>query len=544
MHLSRLRVFLRAFFATRSRHFFIRGHFALLLLIGLSLYKDYGVSWDEPVDRTNGMVSARYVADLLAPEWASERPGFAQTPDIHGYRENDHGVFFEMPLVLLDQTLRLDDSRTYYLLRHGAVFLVFTLGAWGLYRIGRARFGSWQIGLFISTLLVLSPRFFAESFYNGKDIVFLAIFTLGIFTLIRVLQKPTLARAAAHGLVTAAAVDVRILGVLLVALTLGMVVLEILFGPPEKKLRWQLTRAGLAFVLVATAGTVLGWPYLWEAPLDNFLAAFENMKKFRWNGEVLYLGQRVSTLQLPWHYAPVWIIITTPLAYTGAFILGVTGVLYALLRRNLAYLRTFEGRLDILFLGWFSLPIIMVIALDSVIYDGWRHLYFVYPALLLLAGRGALGLWRAGQRRRWLRPVAVGAALLAGGEMGYTIVQMVQAHPQEQVYFSCLSGPAAERLFERDYWGLSYREGLEWILQHDSSPQLNVTGQNDGLIENNLAIMKPADRARFRVGGPGPTQYFLGAYRTRNEPYPDSLGREIYTVNAYGMKVLSVLCRW
>ncbi len=46
------------------------------------------------------------------------------------------------------------------------------------------------------------------------------------------------------------------------------------------------------------------------------------------------------------------------------------------------------------------------------------------------------------------------------------------------------------------------------------------------------------------MGGPGKEQYFLGAYRTHPEPYPDSLGKEIYTVRPYGIKALSVLYRW
>lgn len=535
---------LRNAFHANQRAFFVRGYFALLLLTGLCLYKDYGVSWDEPVDRTNGMVSAKYVANLVAPHWASQRPGFADIQDIHGYVENDHGVFFEMPLALLDQGIGIVDSRTYYLFRHFMVFLVFVLGTWALYHVGRIRFQSWRLGLLLSTLLVLSPRFFAEAFYNGKDIVFLAFFTLGIYTLVRLLQRPTVARAAVHGLATAAAVDVRILGIMLVALTLGMLLLEALFGSPGKTTRLSLAKAVPVFLVAAVAGIILGWPFLWEAPLENFLIAFDNMSKFRFDAEVLYLGQKISTLTLPWHYAPVWIIITTPIAYTAAFVLGVLGTLYALLRRNIAHLRTFEGRLDILFLGWFILPILMVIVLQSVIYDGWRHLYFVYPALLLLALRGGYSLWQAGRHYRWLRPVAVGAALLAGTEVAYTVGRMVQAHPQEQVYFSFLSPSEAERLFERDYWGLSYRQGLEWIEQHDKAPQLNVTSQNGGLIETNLAIMKPEARARFRVGGVGKEQYFLGAYRVHPEPYPDSLGNEVHAVTAYDIKILSVLYHW
>ncbi|MBH8558788.1 ArnT family glycosyltransferase [Hymenobacter negativus] len=539
---------LRTFLTARGGSFYVRLYFGLLLVLGLCCYKDYGVSWDEPADRSNGMVSAKYVAGFVAPGWAGQH--FANTPDIHGYLDNDHGVFFEMPLAFIDQIIGIDDSRTYFLMRHFAVFAVFAAGTWALYRIGRIRFNSWWLGLALSTLLVLSPRFFAEAFYNGKDVVFMAFFILGAYTLVRLLQRPSLARAAVHGVATAAAIDVRILGVLLVAFTVGMVGLEILFSSADRTRRLQFAKAFLLFGIVTVIVIIAGWPYLWEAPLDNFLTALENMKRFRWGGLVLYMGAFESALALPWHYAPVWIIITTPIAYIVAFLLGAGAIGYALLRRPLDYLRTFEGRLDVLFMGWFALPIIMVIALNSVIYDGWRHLYFVYPALLLVALRGAWALWQQGRQLRWLRPVAIGAASLASLEVAYTIGRIMQAHPQEQVYFSFLSGEQAARLFERDYWGLSYRQGLEWIAAHDPAPQLNVMAQNDGVIENNLAIIKPEIRARFRVWQPGqwveagPTLYFLGAYRTRAEPYTETLGGEIYAVKPFGITALSVLHQW
>ena len=150
---------LRDFFPARQQPFYVRAYFILLLLTGLLLYKDYGVSWDEPVDRTNGMVSAKYVAGLIAPDWTAAQAGFTSTPDIHGYLENDHGVLFEMPLALLDQSIGISDTRTYYLMRHFAVFLVFMVGTWAVYNIGRIRFRSWRFGLLLSTLLVLSPRF-------------------------------------------------------------------------------------------------------------------------------------------------------------------------------------------------------------------------------------------------------------------------------------------------------------------------------------------------------------------------------------------------
>ena len=528
----------------RRRPFYVRGFFALLLLVGLFCYRDYGVSWDEATLRQNGMVNAKYIASQLAPAWTAREPKFANVADIHGNFDNHHGVLFELPVVVLAKCLGVADSRAYYLLRHLAVFCCFVGGVWALYRLARTRLGSWQWGLLLSALLVLSPRFFAEAFYNGTDIVFMALFAVGVYTLVRLVRRPTLRRALLHGLVTAAAVDVRILGTLLVALTLGMAVLEIAFGQPGRQGRWALARALALYLAVAAAGTVAGWPYLWEAPVPHFLYAFRSLSHYPWTGQMLYLGRSISAQQLPWHYAPVWIFITTPLAYTGAFLVGVAFVLTRLLRHPIAYLRTRAGRLDALLLAWVGLPILLIIGLHSVLYDGWRHLYFVYPALLLLAGRGAQALWQARWRSPIMRWLAVAAAALAGLETTFTLVQMVQAHPQQQMYFSCLPPAVAERLFEGDYWGLSYRQGLEWIARHDRAPTLSIAGQNVGLIENNLAILNRSDRVRFRpVAKMAQARYFLSAYRNHPAPYPDSVGCEVYRVEAYGRRVLSVFRR-
>ncbi|WP_210514287.1 ArnT family glycosyltransferase [Hymenobacter terricola] len=539
-----MRTYLGEFFSGRQRAFYVRGYFALLLLVGLLCFRDYGVSWDEEVLRSNAMVSAKYIAGMVAPAWTARQPKFATVHAIEGNRDNDHGVLFELPVVVLAKVLGVNDSRDYYLLRHLAVFLVFAGGVWALYRLGSRYLRSWRWGLLVSFGLVLSPRFFAESFYNGTDIVFLALFTLGAYTLTRLLRRPSLARAAVHGLATAAAVDVRILGVLLVALTVGMLLLESGFGATGRPRRWLLARALAVYLTVLPVAVVAGWPYLWAAPVQHFGDALLRFSRYTaWDGHMLYLGRIIAARQLPWHYAPVWIFVTTPLAYTAAFLLGVGGVLVALLRRPIAHLRTFEGRLDVLILGWFSLPILLVIGLHSVIYDGWRHLYFVYPALLLLAGRGAQLLWHAGRRGVLLRRLAVAAAVVAGLEMAYTAGRMVGAHPQEQVYFSFLPPGTAGRLFECDYWGLSYRQGLEWIARHDSAPVLGVAAPNDGLIEKNLALVRRPDRLRFRLVGAARARYYLSAYRTHPAPYPDSIGREIYRVRAYGLRVLSVFRR-
>ena len=118
------------------------------------------------------------------------------------------------------------------------------------------------------------------------------------------------------------------------------------------------------------------------------------------------------------------------------------------------------------FLGLFVGPLLAVIGLHSVLYDGWRQLYFVYPAFLLLAVRGWVAVVRWHLHRPWWpRALYVSTALCLLG----TASQMVRDHPLQNVYFNLLAEPAVDQRFELDYWGVGYRKDLEYIIGQRSS---------------------------------------------------------------------------
>ncbi|MGI4873143.1 MAG: hypothetical protein ACRYFX_18440 [Janthinobacterium lividum] len=515
--------------------------FGSWLVLGGLLFADYGVSWDEHTDRANGLVSLRYVASLVAPGWAARQPLLQAAPDIKDYLDNDHGVLLEVPLALFD-VLRGDcsDPRPYYLLRHALVFLLSLGGGWALFRLGALRFRDERLGLLAAGLLLLSPRLFAESCYNAKDVTFMAAFTLGAYTLARLLAHPTGRRALVHGLVTAAATDIRVLGVLLGPLTLGLLGLRwwATTAPPVRR---ELVRAGLGYGLVMAAGVIVGWPYLWQNPVRHLAIALLSMGHFRWGGPILYAGHIISATKVPWHYIPVWLSITTPVAYQVAALLGVGIAAAGLLRR--ARWRTPAGHLDLLLLAWLGLPLALVIGLHSVLYDGWRHLYFVYPALLLLAVRGGLAVVRLARRGPGWHRLALGLGLLAAAEAVGTAVRMARMHPFEQTYFSYLPRPLAERLFERDYWGLAYRQGLEYLIRQQPTGPVLLQAVENQPLENNLIWLPLADQRRVVPTAHARPRYVLTTYRHTPAPASDSLGREVYAIRADGVKILSVFRR-
>jgi hypothetical protein len=144
--------------------------FVTLLVLGLNIYRDYGISWDEPTQRVTGAVTVNYLAQKFnAPAFMASWNG--SVPPMDMYLDRDYGVAFEAPAVALEQLFRLKDSRDIYMFRHLLTFLAFFAGVCAAYRLAYRRFLDCRIGLLSALFLVLTPRFFAESFYNSKDIV-------------------------------------------------------------------------------------------------------------------------------------------------------------------------------------------------------------------------------------------------------------------------------------------------------------------------------------------------------------------------------------
>ncbi|MDJ0366140.1 hypothetical protein QMK33_13345 [Hymenobacter sp. H14-R3] len=520
-----------------------------LLLLGASLYRGYGLTWDEPNNHYNGVVNLNYAAEFLLPPAVVQRltpPGVPLHPK-STWQGFDHGVAFELPAALLGRLLYPGNAPEYYRLRHLLVFLVFVAGVAALYRLARLRYPAARwLPLLAAAALVASPRFFAEAFYNGKDIVFMAAFTLAMLTLVRLAQRPTWPRALAHAAATALAADVRFTGlVLLTAFTAAALLLQA-YAPlaTPTPARRRLALFGL-FALVAAALTLVGWPYLWADPATRLLYVMGHTTHFPWPGLVFYIGKLVAANALPWHYLPVWMLITIPLPYSALGALGLGTALRTLARHGRAALRRPGAWLDTLLLAWLLGPLAAVMVVQAVVYDGWRHLYFVYPALLLLALRGARALGQAWQQRAAWRWVAGTVMLLLVLETGRTVWFMVRAYPNQQVYFSFLSTPAAERLFERDYWGGSVLFGLEWLLRHDASPVITVSGPLPLVLYNSWLMLSPAQQSRLHIlVDERQARYFLTFYREHPPTSAAGLGPEVLAYRPGGrVKTLSIFRR-
>jgi hypothetical protein len=504
--------------------------FVVYLFVGLTVYVDYGVSYDEESARNFGVVSFNYV--------------FNGDTSLLTYHDRVYGVATELPLIIIEKLLGLTDSRDIFLMRHLCTFLLFYISVYFFYLLCAHHFGSWRIGVLGSLFLITSPRIFADSFYNPKDIPFLSIFIIAVYTLVAYLEDKTLLKASLHAITCAVLIDVRIPGVLALFLTVLFVGFDIVVGVVTSTLTKKKTIEAafslLAYVTLTSFFVVLLWPYLWSDPLHNFIYALETMSYFPYYTGVLYLGQYLSPNNLPWHYIPVWLAITTPPMYILLFFAGLVALVISargLFHPVRFYLGIKEG---LIFACWFFLPLLVVIALKSILYNGWRHLFFIYPAFLIIGLRGLVSLLeflRLLEGKVRLISQFILTFMVVSG-LVFTLQFMVENHPYENVYFNMLAGgmQSAKKNFDLDYWQLSSKQALEYILGHDNGTTIRVHVLTYPYVAPVDKILPPEDRAR--LAGSDDADYWLSTYAYHEEEYP--YGEEFYSAKVGGAKIAVV----
>jgi hypothetical protein len=433
-----------------------------LILIGSLIYKDYGISVDEPQQREIGKTSLNFIAHFF------HISSLIDANEIHAnaesvfstQRDRDYGVIFELPAEFLVKILGLQEENIYYF-RHFINYILFSVSVICFYYLLLHRYQKASLALLGVLFLVLSPRIFGDAFYNTKDLAFLSFIVIASYTLVRYLANPNTVNCIWHAIATACAVDVRIMGAMVIGLT--CVGLFAQFYVKEKSFSIFLKQV-IAYIALTCIFVFIFWPWLWTDPIGHFLEAFKNMSKFRTNLNMLYFGDMVWSGNLPWHYVPTWIFITTPLLYLALFFIGIFAVPFG---NNKSLVN--EKIQDYLFLTLFFLPIILVIALNSVIYNGWRHLYFVYPSLIYLSIRGYSYLSTLIRQRALLNTLKI----IVLCSLGSTTFWMIKDHPYQYLYFNALPKDWV-RNFDVDYWGVAYKNSLEKILANSSAEKISI----------------------------------------------------------------------
>jgi hypothetical protein len=189
-------------------------------------------------------------------------------------------------------------------------------------------------------------------------------------------------------------------------------------------------------------------------------------------------------------------------------------------------------------------PIATVILLHSVLYDGWRHMYFIYPAFLLLAIRGWVSL--RGDDLVWtFRRSLLGVVTVIS--IVHTAVWMWKAHPFQNVYFNTFAGTGLRSRYELDYWGLANRKALEYILKSDHSEVINVRADSFTPLSLTFDMIDARDKNRLRYSHDrNLSRYVITNYRLVTDPDDAKYAKDydlFYQIRVDDEAILSVFRR-
>ena len=482
---------------------FIRKHpagavavfFLALFLLGFCTAPDYGISLDQQSEAVILRENLKeYAVQLLGENSDAVRyydsirlPRITETPEI------DHGMAAFYPLAPF-MTLMDSDQSSLFPLWNRLSWCWFMAGVLALYCLCR-RLGMGRLAACAGAMLMyLSPRFFAEGHYNNKDMVLLSLSLLVMLAGVRLWEKPKLLRGILFALAGALCANIKIIGICIFGV-MGLAALVLLTA--QRRWSRQTAAAAACTLLCFCLFYWLLTPAMWREPAGYFRYLLKNATGFtRWDNFVLFRGVlfQHSTAPLPFYYLPYMMIVTLPVFVLALAGLGqLTAAGYCLRRRRELFSDPTGMLLICATLIW-AAPLGYAVLSDPVVYNGWRHFYFVFAGLSVLGAWGLECLIRFFRKHanRWQQ---IAAAALAGVCLLTSAVGIAMNHPYQYAYYNALGRwlcpvPMEEGM-ELDYWCVSTVDALERAAQQQAEEPLTYAAR-DPLTQLAIDYYHPA----------------------------------------------------
>jgi hypothetical protein len=428
---------------------------------------------------------------------------------------------------MLERKMHITDQRDLYLMRHLVTHLFFLVSMFFGYILCLRLFKDQFIACLGYILLAFNPRIYAHSFFNTKDIPFLSALVI-FFAITQIaFEKNRTGWYILMALACAYATSIRAMGIMFATGLSAFLLIDIITAAVRKENTRKPIIHFLAFVVFFCGFLYTLWPILWTRPIFHFKEEFQALSHIYWSGFILLNGINYPGDKLPWYYVPEWVSITTPLLWLAAGAAGCFWLVVSFIKKPLSFLTNTPNRNFILYGVCFTVPVLAVIVLKSILYDDWRHLYFIYPSFVMLA-LFALSQFKTGLKRR----IMMGLSLV---QVAMVATFMIANHPFENVYFNELVPRTPEYLrthFDLDYWGCADKQGIEYILKHDKSDSVRIMWSLDPVGNNRMMIPANTRERVVLVPPDGHPTYFMTNWRNHPEDYP-------YKDVFYDIKVLN-----
>jgi len=489
-----------------KRHFTILLFIILYVFLAVSTYKDFGLTWDEPVNYNRGVRAYSHIFhkqvnrpfDFNKKDGARDiqsKPMFAQGDFTISYRSLydfcHYSGFYPMLLFMLNKDKSID---RYHLLNTLLALPVFV----ALYFVLFKQYRNQYFAILGPALLFLMPRFTGDIPANPKDTPFAVMYFISCVAIYCLAShKNSFGKILTLGLLFGISQNLRSAGITLYAILFIFDTYTFYIDNGSAIRGWAPWRAFFSEQLqsliltgaVALLFSLLTWPFLSMNIIQNIKEILAIDRIYTWNEPVLYQGDMVEATKLPASYFTTWLAITTPLmilvpALLSPFLLG----------------KKFHNRLFILSLLVITINSAAYLMVRPVAYDGIRLFLFMLPALAALALISIIEYLSL--IKKWYVTASVGLLILANAMV--IAITMVALHPYEYIYFNALIGglKGAHTRYDTEYWGASYNEAINWFKNNiatdkDKYYRIHIGGINYTVYQAKNIINVSPERADY-----------------------------------------------
>lgn len=424
---------------------------AVVAIIALATFRDYGLGWDDYTHSEYG--------DLLLTLYGT---GFADRSALSFVNLYMYGGGFDMAAALAAKVLPFGLFETRRLI--GAA--VGIVGLYATWRLGR-RLGGPLAGLSALILLATCPLYYGHMFMNAKDAPFavaMTVLLLGVVRAIDEYPQPGPRTVVLAGVGLGLAFGSRILAAMAAPGALAALLLILVTEYRAAGWRTTMTRfwqfVWLMLPALALSYLIVGllWPWAILSPANPIRASEYFASFFEKPWREMFAGKLYPVPDMPLRYLPQLFALKLPEIMLALGLAGTVGAAIAIGRRSLPVNRR-AALLMVLLAA--LLPVAVAIVMHPAFYNGLRHFVFVVPPFAVLGGLAAGWIGeRAVNYGNSAR--AVLAAIFIGG-IALPVSDMVRLHPYQYTAFNWASGGVrmAHDNYMLDYWGLAFKQASE-----------------------------------------------------------------------------------
>ena len=503
--------------------------FSVLIIIGLNLHNDFGVSMDEDAYKKVSLVEYKFLKTLifetdfknfniLYQKYLSEEP-----IKLSSFFFNFVYLIKDLSYIFFKSSIELKK------ISHILLNLIFILANFCLFKVILKRYNNYYYAYLSVLILFFTPRFFVESFYNNRDIYFLSISLYSFFYLQKLFFNFAYKDIIIYSFLIAILINAKIFGLVFFVTSIIFLILEHENSFKTNKLVIKI----LLFIFLSIFFTILITPYLWNSPLNNFFNFY--FKDLVVTSQIrvsnLFYSELFSSLNSPWYYYLVWIMVTIPsiyiiLIFSGFFYKCVFFIKKILNQTDYKNPWTNKNELFDVYTTFICIIFLFAISrFSNVNYDGWRHIYFLYPYLLI----NIFFILEIFNNNKYLQKLLL---LLIITNVINNIYWIKKNHPFQNTFFNNINNLILKKKFDLDYWGLSNYQAYKFILKNDYRNQISIGTLSYNDLEDNYNILDINEQKRIVLLQEDMSpDYFIDNYRVGYKVFKTTLNKNKFLDN-------------